>query len=389
MQEELYWLRVRLDDGAYPAGKAPVVDFIRPNVVTAENLSTVQQELLGESRGAPGQTFTLQHNPVQADTLTLVVIEQGQDPATWNQKQDFLASQPGDTDYVLNAATGESRFGNGVRGLIPVAGAQIVATSYRYGGGTAGNVAAGLASGLMTKVTGVASVTNERPAVGGRDEQSMEEFKSQAPDVLRHRNQAISAADYSRLAAEAGGVAKAIALPLTHPDFEGVQVPGAVTIVVIPDNEELQPTPSQDQLEAVCAYLETRRLLTTEMYVRAPKFHPVKVLARVQAQPYAAFDDVARRVNAAINAYLSPQGRKPAGAEDNWQSGSGFGRALFPTSLYNIILDEKDVMAVSDLALEVDGVPWDSIEKLVVVEPWGMVCGVAQHNIVVEPFKAR
>ena len=42
----------------------------------------------------------------------------------------------------LYATTGEIRFGDGNRGRIPIAGSEIVATEYRYGGGAAGNVTA-------------------------------------------------------------------------------------------------------------------------------------------------------------------------------------------------------------------------------------------------------
>ena len=384
VQEPRFWLRIRLENGAYPAGKAPVLDFIRPNVVSAENLTTVEQELVGVSKGSPGQSFTLLHNPVQAETLVLNVIEPGEDSVLWTQKPDFLASQAEDTHFVLNPVTGEISFGDGQNGLIPVAGAQIVATAYRYGGGTAGNVAENLANGVS--IQGVDSVTNERRAVGGRDLQKISDFMRDAPGILRHRDRAISAEDYSKLASMAGGVSKAIALSLAHPDHPGVRVPGAVTVVVIPDNDDMPPIPSQDQLEVVCAYLETRRLLTTELYVRGPVFHPVKVQARVQAQSYASFDDVAQKINAALNAYLDPQGRKPEDASPNWQPGSDFGLALFPTSLYNIILDVKQVMVVSHLSITVDGVP-RKIDEAVGVEPWGMLYGVPQHDILVEPFK--
>jgi len=81
--------------------------------VSAENLTTVEQELVGVSKGSPSQSFTLLHNPVQAKTLILNVIEPGQNPVLWTQVPDFLASQAKDTHFVLNPVTGEIRFGDG------------------------------------------------------------------------------------------------------------------------------------------------------------------------------------------------------------------------------------------------------------------------------------
>jgi predicted phage baseplate assembly protein len=398
--DPLYWIRVRLEGAAYPAGQAPTLDFIRPNVAAAENLTTVRGESVGLSQGLPNQTFTLNHAPVWVGvpdpenpppapppgSLTLQVQEQNSDPLVWTAVADFLASGPEDTHYVLNAASGEIRFGDGQNGRIPTAQAAIVALEYRYGGGTGGNVAAGAISAPLTNLIGVNSVKNERPAVGGRDEQTLDDFKSAAPARLRHRNRAVSADDFAALAQETGGIAKATAIPQAHPDFPGVEVPGAVTVVVVPDSDDRPPKPSQAQLNAVCRYLESRRLLTTEMYVRGPEYHPVQVEARVAAQPYASFDAVTKNVIAAINAYLDPLGRQQV--PNGIPRGSDFGLALFPTSFYAVILAVEDVKAVRSLSVTVDNRTYDTnqLGEPITVPAYGMFYGVADHIIKVEPY---
>ncbi len=394
VSEAMYWLRVRLAEGSYPAGRAPVIEFIRANVVEAENLSTIRDELVGISQGLPNQVFTLQHQPVwvpmettvRADgasgALALWIQETGQTAEPWFLKPDLLASGPDDPHYVLNAATGEIRFGDGKKGRIPTAGAEIVARLYRYGGGKAGNVSAGLINAPLTVLTGVEKVTNDRPAVGGQDEQDIEEFKQQAPVRLRHRNRAVSMTDFAALAMEVGGIAKATAISLMHPDHRGVEVPGAITIVVVPDSEDVPPQPSQAQLEQVCRYLEPRRLLTTELYVKGPEYQKIRVMARVSAQPYAAFDDVARRVKDKLNAFLDPLGR--AGSE---LSGADFGLDLFPTSLYAVILSVADVRQVLNLELTVNDQPHDRLTEAVKVLRDGLLYGALNHDIIVERFQ--
>src|SRR5262249_43746468 len=49
------WLRARLISGAYPAGGAPEIDFIRPNVVRAQNLATVGEEIVRRTDPPPSQ----------------------------------------------------------------------------------------------------------------------------------------------------------------------------------------------------------------------------------------------------------------------------------------------------------------------------------------------
>ena len=373
LEDARFWLRCRLVAGAYPAGHEPEIDFVRPNTVPAENVSTVRDEVLGQAEGHPGERFSIRRTPVQAATLRIELQVPGQPAESWEAVEDFLASGRDDRHYVLNPTSGEVRFGDGSRGLIPPAGADVVAAEYRYGGGDAGNVGAGLINAPLGALPGVDGVTNERPAEGGRDEQTVEELKQAAPAVLRHRNRAVTAADFTALAERAGGVAKATAVALAHPDHPGIAVPGAVTVAVVPDAEDRPPEPSPGLIEQVCRYLNGYRLLTTELFVKGPVYRAVTVQARVAAEPYAAFDAVAQDAKKAIDAFLDPRA---------WD----FGRDLYPTSLFSVIMGVAHVSAVRTLQVLVDRRPWEMSQPLV-LPPDGLVYGSADHDIVVEPFR--
>jgi predicted phage baseplate assembly protein len=405
VDEPLYWIRVRLADGSYPAGRAPVIDFIRPNTVEAESLSTARDELVGESEGIPDQSFTLRYIPILPKTLKLWITEQNQQPEQWELRDDFLSSNRESKHFKLNGVTGEIAFGNGIRGLIPSAGAEIVAREYRYGGGKAGNLPKGTITTLMSPVTGVDKVTNERPSTGGRDEQEIEELKQEAPKILRSQKRAVSKEDYASIAMEVGEVAKAQALPLSHPDHPGVEVPGVITVVIVPDADiaDPSPKPSADLILRVCRYLDERRLLTTELYVKGPKYQSIKVEAVVAAQPYAASDDVKRRVIAAINEYLDPLGRKMdsrinqqdvAGATtetggEQMESGWRIGGNLFPTNLIGVIQRVKDVLFVRNFKLIVDGELHDKLNEVIEVPADGLLYGVSDQEITVEPYSEQ
>jgi predicted phage baseplate assembly protein len=261
------WLRVRIAQGTYPAGRSPEIDFIRPNTVAARNLTTVGFEQVGTSNGRPKQSFTLANTPVFPDTLQLSVESKGT-TKVWTRVDDFLAAGRDDEYYTLNLATGEIQFGDGQRGAVPDPGATITAVTYRYGGGSSGNVAAGLINQPLTDLGNI-QVKNERAAVGGRDEQTVDELKDEAPARLRCRRRAVTAEDYQALAEQAGGVARAVALPLAHPDFPypQVKVPGTITVVIVPDTDDPAPVPSHDEIVSVGRYLDQFRLITTEVYV--------------------------------------------------------------------------------------------------------------------------
>lgn len=366
-----FWIRCRLRSGAYPAGAAPEIDFVRVNAVSAVNLSTVFEEVLSPpADGLPGLVRTVRFKPVERDSLELWVEGQDVEPERWRRVDDLISSGPDDPHFTLNATAGEVTFGDGANGRIPPAGADVVARRYRWGGGGAGNLPAGAIATPLTPLVGIDSVTNPRAAAGGRDEQTIAELKREAPSRLRHRSRAISAADFAAIAEGAGGVGRAHAIALAHPDHPGVDVPGAVTVIVVPDRGDVPRVPSAELLRSVCGYLEEFRLLTTEVYVRGPVYVPVEVGARLIVRRYAALDKVVRDVTARLAEYLDPLVR-------------GFGEDLYPTRLIDVILNVPDVVAVplEGFELTVDGQPQPRDGRQVRIAPEGLVYG-GEHRLV-------
>jgi predicted phage baseplate assembly protein len=323
----------------------------------------------------------LQNKPVLPKSLNLTVTNNPQDPnpndpdaqpVTWTQVDDFLASQKTDLHYVLNLTTGQIQFGDGTHGEIPVAGAQITAAQYRNGGGVAGNVDKAAISSIRGGVPGVDKVNNDRPAVGGADEQSVDDLKQYAPRQLRAHNRAVTADDFAVLAAQAGGVAKATALALSSPEHPNVQVAGAITVVIVPNSQDMPPTPSSDQIRSVCAYLNQFRLLTTELWVRGPQYHPVRVEAQVLSDPTQAPDQVSIDISKALDAFLDPIQGKLA-----------FGSPLYPTKLYAVMID-AGALAVTGIQVYVDEVQIQDLGAAKTIDPGDLFYG-SGHIITVAP----
>lgn len=372
--EQLYWIRCRLAAGGYPASAAPEIDFVRCNTAPAVNLSTVRDELLGTSDGRPGQTFTFASSPVRPGSLELSVELAGASPQPWKLVDDFYRAGPGDAVAVLVAQTGELRFGDGEHGRIPPGRARIVAKVYQHGGGEAGNLGAGQISSPQTRLTGVAEVSNPRPATGGRDEQPAADVMASAPSLLRHRGVAVAAADFAALAAETGGVRRATAVPLAHPAHPGIEVPGAVTVVIVPQDGDMPPRPSPDLVDRVLEHLEPSRMITTELSVTGPDYQKVTVEAVVRADPSAAGGTVRKQVLEALGKHLDPAERK-------------FGADLVPTMLYGVIQSVQAVRDVPSLTIEVAGRQREITEQIV-AGPGALFYG-ADHRITVQPFSDR
>jgi predicted phage baseplate assembly protein len=349
----LYWIRARIARAGYET--PPQLVAVRTNTVAATQAETIVGEVLGGSNGRRDQNWTLANVPVLKDSLK-VQIDDGTGPLAWQIVTDFLGSGPGDLHLVLNRTSGEVRAGDGINGAIPVANpnnpdANVVALEYRHGGGASGNVAAGAIKNLLTPVPGIDNglVANPFAAAGGRDEETLDEAKRRASQSLRARCRAVTPEDFEMLAREAANIARAKALPLFHPGFPGVQVPGVVTVIVVPDVASPNPTPSEGTLRTVCAYLDRRRLLTTEVYVIGPTYQRVEIDADVTARDDADLAAVNDGIIQALRAFFDPL----HGGDDG--AGWPFGGTIRFSKVYQRVFTVSGVDSIERLTIELDG----------------------------------
>ncbi|SCK51028.1 putative baseplate assembly protein [Streptomyces sp. SceaMP-e96] len=180
------WLRCRVVEAApgqpfYSA--SPTVRsasaFTIGGTTRVAHAVVVQDELLGEPAGVPGQRIRLAHAPVVADRPPLrLEVSDGDGWHEWQVVPDFASSGPHDRHITLEEATGEIAFGPSVRqpdgsvrqfGAVPAKGSVIRAAHYRTGGGRSGNVARGAIQALRSSIPYVARVENREAARGGVD----------------------------------------------------------------------------------------------------------------------------------------------------------------------------------------------------------------------------
>jgi predicted phage baseplate assembly protein len=350
-----FWLRARVTQSGYET--PPALLAVRANAASAIAAQTALDEVLGGSDGTPGQIFTLASAPVVAGSLVLQVDE-GEGFVAWTEVEDFFGSKPNDTHYVLNRTTGQVRFGDGHNARIPVANldrpqTNIVARRYESGGGARSNVDAATITTLMTGIAGidVGKVTNPFPADGGTDEETLKAAKIRAPEALKSHDRAVTAEDFELLARQAGPVARAKALPLSHPDFPGIDVPGVVTVIVVPNVASPRPTPSPGLLRTVCAYLDQRRVITTELYVAGPTYVPVEINIEVVAEAGADVAEVQQTAETAIGTFLDPL---KGGAD---RLGWPFGGTIYFSDIYRQAT-VPGVLRVASLIITADGIDY-------------------------------
>jgi len=198
----------------------------------------------------------------------------------------------------------------------------------------------------------VASVTNLAPASGGADPETIAQAKVRAPAVLKAGGRAVTAEDFETIALDTPvAVGRVHALPLTHPRFPGVPVPGAVTVIVVPNSPGPAPVPTVHTLSEVCAQLEAHRLITTEVFATGPKYRTVTVVADLVVAPGSDLTVVQNAVSERLERWLHPL----TGGDEG--TGWPFGGTIYASSLLGLILTTPGVARIRDnqMLVELDG----------------------------------
>ncbi|KFB75045.1 baseplate J/gp47 family protein [Candidatus Accumulibacter cognatus] len=161
--------------------------------------------------------------------------------------------------------------------------------------------------------------------------------------ALRRQDRAVSCDDFEALALAADArVARVRCLPRRNAliDFEAEQ-PGHVSLIVVPRHDgDLSSV-----IEAVAAYLEPRRLLTTFVHVLGPQSVPVDIEATMVPLPDAEPGGLLPRAATALRAFLDPL----RGGEQ--QTGWPFGRNVFVSEIYQLLDQLPGVDYVTEVML--------------------------------------
>jgi predicted phage baseplate assembly protein len=323
------------------------------NAAEAAQQKRAAPEFLGTGTGQPAQTYALVNHPVIADSLVIEVEEVPGRWVRWNEVSGFTASREDDKHFVVDLESGLVTFGSGLRGLPPQTGQRIRATEYRYGGGAAGNVGAKAITKLEAAGLGALKISNPLPARGGEDSESVAQALDRLPGELRRRDRAVTRGDFQELALATPGaeVGRAECLPRFDPKSGSTDAAGVVSVVIWPRSDPKHPNapqPDRSTLRSVCAWLDKRRLVTTELYVIPPTYVKVAVSIAVRVKPGYGVDAVRSWVELVIRQYLAPL--PPYGPEGH---GWPLGRRVYGPELEAAALQVEGVEYIEEQGVQV------------------------------------
>lgn len=339
---------------------------------------------------------------VEESPSTVVEYEPRREHARWRdwtRVDDFDASGPEDTHFVLDPCAGQIRFGDGINGDIPPAPASeteenIRVVSFQTGGGAAGNVTA-LSLDRLAKPFHVEiderlfdlHLEQRAAAAGGLDKEALEDAEARARRDLKTQYRGVTDSDVEYLALHTPGlrVARARAIPLYAPGLKGypqAQAPASVSVVVVPYSPALRPFPSEGFVRTVCRHLDRHRLLTTRVYVIGPEYVGVSVRATIKLFPEFGQTETLARVQKSLDDFLRPLPSDDDPDGEGWP----FGRTVFRSEIYQLIESVEGVDCVEKVTLAATGVGVArSTEGNILIPPQSLVYPGAHSIEIVAP----
>jgi uncharacterized phage protein gp47/JayE len=266
---------------------------INPSFITVPAVEgrTYRDETIGVSTGFVSQQYLLPRTSVLPWTVTITTEIGSSGVVEWSERADLSTSLPEERVFqVIRQTDGSSivRFGDAVHGAIPDLHSIIRAT-YRVGGGTSGNVATGTVTAVVDPVIYGLSVSNESPATGGINEESLNSIRSNAAKSFLSRDRAVTLLDYVTVAENAPGIAKAKAVWNNG---------SSVTLYVVPDADEfldgdpITTTLDDSQRLSTIAYVEDRATAGVSVSVFGPVWRTFYVKMKATLEDSAKQSEV-------------------------------------------------------------------------------------------------
>jgi len=183
--------------------------------------------------------------------------------------------------------------GDGVNGArVPTGTANLKAT-YRYGIGSAGNVASGKISQMTTQPLGVQSVINPLESSGGADRDSADEARANTPIAVMALDRLVSVRDYADFSRAYAGIGKASSTRISdgRRQLVHVSIAGARDIPI---------DTNSDLFRNLLTSLETYGDPSLPVALAVRKLKLLVMSADVQLEPDYDWEDVAPLIRSAL-----------------------------------------------------------------------------------------
>lgn len=387
--KSLYWIRVVDVDNKFKPEKdinskvilqnfapTPKIKGIYLNTTWASQTETIKNKILGSSNGKAEQIFSFPKSPViyeeiwvnelsalstdEMETLSyqrkVKEVRDGEGNirefwVKWESKQELLESKADERHYEIDRTFGRVKFGNGTEGKIPPIGVNNIITDYQIGGGKKSNIGRFGINSLTSSIAYIDSVSNPEPAEGGTDTELLEKALVRGSQILKHRNRAVTAADFEQLTYQAS---RSIARVKCLPNFNdrGKYQLGWVTVIAIPNSSKSKPKPSLLLRQQVEKYLHEHaaNVVTSPKHLRVSgaMYVEVTIETKLVANDIDAILDIKAEAMQKLNSFLHPL------TGGNCNQGWEFGRLPHLSDFYALLGSISDLERIESLEMNIE-----------------------------------
>lgn len=269
----------------------------------------------------------------------------------WTAVRQMADSGNRDRHYMIDRTFGRIRVGDGIHGMRPPKGGlEQLKVTYQVTSGQIGNVGARQINQMQDSIAFVGEVYNPEPASGGCQAEKLESALQRGPEMLKHRDRAVSSKDYEWLAREAyPNIAKVTCIPnrnaYMHKEI------GAMTLVVLPKEGQKGSSAFPELKKQVERYILQRAsslvAFPERLQVIEPVYMEISISAIVAVEGMDAV--VATEIQALekLNRFLDPLTGNFDGK--GWQ----IGQQIHPSVFYALLKSIRVISHVEKLYMTV------------------------------------
>lgn len=269
----------------------------------------------------------------------------------WTAVRDLTQSGNRDRHYVIDRTFGRIRVGDGVHGMHPPKGGlEQMKVTYQVTSGQIGNVGARQINQMQDSIAFVGEVYNPEPAAGGCQAEKLESALVRGPELLKHRNRAVSSKDYEWLAREAyPNIAKVTCIANRNAYMQ--KEIGAMTLVILPKEGQQGSSTFPELKKQVERFILGRASSLVAFPERLQVIEPVYMEISVSAVVAVEGMDtvVLTEIQALekLNRFLDPL----TGNFDN--KGWAIGQSIHPSVFYALLKSIRAISHVEKLYMSV------------------------------------
>ena len=268
----------------------------------------------------------------------------------WYPKRDLLSSDKFAKEFVVeidNDGTAYLRFGDGINGQKPNGAMEDCSNedpvkfyaSYRIGNGSVGNIGSETIKRIVKNsdnldiVEKIQVIYNPLPAIGGTDQESLNEVRYSAPVAFTKQERAVTEEDYRSVLSRHPEVQRSVAkLGWTGSWYTVFVTIDRIGGKIVDDSFK----------QEICNFLNKYRLAGYDLEINSPKYVPLDISIEVGVRPNHYPEKVKKTLLDIFSTRIIEDGQIGFFHPDNFT----FGQPLYLSKIYQTVMNLEAVESV-------------------------------------------